>query len=145
MKKLLIIFAIFGSIYSTNSFAQDKTPVIVSKSFQTSFNNAKEVNWSEVNGLYKAAFTSDGQTIFAFYDAEGNLVASARNVSFLQLPLSLQTDLRKDYQHFSATNFFEVNNEGGTSYYATIENNSEKLQLKSTSYGEWVEYKKSNI
>ncbi len=99
MKKLLIVFTIFSSIYSTNSFAQDKTPAIVAKSFQTSFSDAKEVNWSGANDLYKAAFTSDGQTIFAFFNAEGNLVASARDVSLLQLPLSLQTDLRKKYQN----------------------------------------------
>ncbi len=145
MKKLLIVFTIFSSIYSTNSFAQDKTPTIVSKSFQTSFSNAKEVTWSEVNDLYKAAFTSDGQTILAFYNAEGNLLASARDVSLLQLPLSLQNNLRKNYQDYTATNFFEVNNEGGTTYYVTVESNSIKLQLKSTSFGEWDAYKKSRI
>lgn len=145
MKKLLIVFTIFSSIYSTNSFAQDKTPTIVSKSFQTSFSNAKEVNWSEVNDLYKAAFISDGQTIFAYFDAEGNLVASARDISLLQLPLSLQTNLRKNYQDYNATNSFEVSNEEGTTYYVTIESNSSKLQLKSTSFGEWDTYKKSRI
>ncbi|MEJ7680763.1 MAG: hypothetical protein WKG06_23510 [Segetibacter sp.] len=113
--------------------------------FKPLFSNAKEVNWSEVNNLYRAAFTSDGQTIFAFFNAEGNLVASARDITLLQVPLSLQTNLRKNYQDYAATNFFEVSNEGGTTYYVTVESNSIKLQLKSTSYGEWDAYKKSRI
>ncbi len=98
-----------------------------------------------MDDLYKAAFTLDGQAISAFYNAEGNLVASARDISLLQLPLSLQTELRKKYQDYTVTNPFEVNNEEGTTYYATIETSSAKLELKSTSHGEWNTYKKSRI
>ncbi len=145
MKKLLLVFTIFSFIYSTGSFAQDKTPAIVSKSFQNSFSNAEEVSWSGANDLYRAAFTSAGQTLFAFFDAEGNLVASARDISLLQLPLSLQTDLRKKYKDFTVTNSFEINNEAGTAYYVTVESNFTRLQLKSASYGEWDTYKKSRI
>lgn len=145
MKKLLIVFTIFSSIYSTNSFAQDKTPAIVSEAFQTSFTNTKEVTWTEVNDLYKAAFTSDGQSLYAFFNADGSLVASAREVSLLQLPLSLQNDFRKNYHDYTATNLFEVDNDGGSTYYVTVEGNSAKLQLKSTSYGTWDAYKKSRI
>lgn len=145
MKKLLVIFTIFGCVYSANSFAGDKTPAIVSKSFQASFNNAQDVSWSEASNLYKAAFTTDGQSIFAFFNSEGNLVASARNISLLQLPLSLQTGLKNNFQNYTVSNSFEVDNEAGVSYYVTVESNTAKLQLKATSGGEWESYNRSRM
>ncbi len=146
MKQLLIILTFLGSIYATNTFAQSKTPAVVLQSFTSSYDNAKEVTWTEVDNLYKANFNLDGQqNIFAFFDAGGNLVASARNISFLQLPIPLQAGLKKNFKIYFSSELFEVNNEEGTTYYATLENSDFKLQVKSTSYGDWTTYQKSRI
>jgi len=72
-------------------------------------------------------------------------VAFARNISLLQLPLSLQTELKNNFQNYFVSNSFEADNDAGATYYLTIESNTAKLQLKSTSEGEWNTYKKSRI
>src|SRR5256885_13412006 len=127
MKKFLIVFTILGSIITTSSFAQDKIPAMVSKSFQDSYKDAKEVKWTEVSNLYKAYFIIDGQAISAFFDENGKLVASSRNISVLQLPISLQIVLKNKYSGYQVNDLFEIDNEIGNTYYVTIESNGQKL------------------
>ena len=141
MKKLLVIFTVLSSFYTANSFAQNKMPKAVTQSLQTSFKDVKEANWSVVNNLYKAEFILDGQNITAYLNEEGKLVASARNITALQLPILLQADLKNSYTNYVLTNLLEVDDENGITYYVTAENGTKTLQLKSVGYGVWNMYK----
>ena len=143
MKKLLIVFTILGSFVTSHSFSQDKTPMAVYASFKSTFNLANQVSWSKADNLYKANFSIEGQSMSAFYNADGILVASSRIVTILQLPITLQSSLRKDFADYKTSDFFEVDNNEGTAYYVRVENNKKKLQLKSTPYGEWNTYYKN--
>ncbi len=144
MKPLFILLTVIASFFSkTSSANEDLVNNAILKSFQTSFANAKEVDWSINKNLYKASFTLDGQHINAYYDSEGLLMAMTRNISTSQLPIALQTYIKKEYSTFWISDLFEIANEEGTSYYITLQNANTKLVLKSTNNSGWTKYQKS--
>lgn len=143
MKRLLITLTVVLSLITLSSFSNgEKVNDNVLTSFNTSFKNATEVTWSTTAHLYKAKFVYNSQYLTAFYDADGNMIAVTRNISSFQLPICLQTSLKKDYEHFWISDLFEVSREEGTSYYVTLENADTKIILKSSSNSEWTPYQK---
>src|SRR5882672_2777535 len=100
MKKLFVIISIFGSVCTSSLYAQSKTPSAVLSSFQQSFSNTANETWSTVKGLYRVDFTFENEKVAAFFNEEGNLIASSRNVTLLQIPLSLKSDLKKHFYDY---------------------------------------------
>lgn len=143
MKTLFILLTVIASFFSKTSLANDEvvSPAVL-KSFQSSFVNAKEVDWSLYQTLYKARFALDGQYINAYYNSDGSLVAMTRNISSSQLPIALQTTIKNEYTAFWISDLFEIANEEGTSYYITLENADTKLVLKSTNNAAWSKFQK---
>ena len=141
MKRILITLTILLSITSMSFANEQKVTARVLESFNGYFKNATEVDWSVGENFYKANFSYNGQYVAAFYDAEGELLAITRNISSTQLPISLQTSLKKNYTDFWISDLFEVANEEGTSYYVTVEKGDTKLVLKSTC-SDWITFQK---
>jgi len=144
MKRLFVILTIALSTLSLTSFATDNgddvSPRAI-KSFNSSFKTATEVNWTVNDNYYKANFALNGQYVSAFYDAEGNMIALTRNISSLQLPITLQADLKKNYDGYWISDVMEVANEEGTGYYITLETGDTQLILKSNN-DSWSTFKK---
>lgn len=115
---------------------------MVLRSFSKTFTTATEVDWSVINNMYKAQFTLNGQVVTAFYEANGTMVAVTRNMTSNQLPVTLQVELKKDYENFWITGLFELSDESGTDYYVTLESADETVILKSVSDNSWSRYKK---
>ena len=141
MKKIIIMLAV--AISSLTAFAgEENVSSTVLNSFNKQFAGAKEVQWTSTNDYYKAAFVYNGQNVNAFYQLDGGLIAMTRNISSLELPISLQTNLKNNYSKYWISDLFEVSNNEGTSYYITIENAETKIILKSNDTGKWHNYKK---
>ena len=154
MKPLFIFLTIVTTAFSSASFAnstnstnpkpiEPRVAPSVIKSFNNTFANAQEADWTVSKDFYKVEFAMSGQYVTAFYAPDGNLLGVTRYISSLQLPLTLQAELKKDYQDFWITNLFEVANNDGTSYYVTLENSETKIVLKGTASGSWTTYQKS--
>lgn len=145
MKPLFVLLTVVSSFFVQNSFAakKDIAPVVL-QSFQGDFNNAKDVIWTFTSQYYKADFALNGQYVSAFYDEAGGLVAMTRNITSFQLPIYLQANLKKGYNGYWITDLFEVTNDMGTTYYATVENADTKVVLKSTAATRWSTFQKSN-
>ncbi|MET0463864.1 MAG: hypothetical protein ABW007_11955 [Chitinophagaceae bacterium] len=142
MKKIILTLAI--AISSMVVFAKDvKVSTVVLTAFNIEFGEAKDVQWSAGTGFYKAAFVYNEQYVTAFYSFDGQMLGLARNISSLDLPMNLQTSLKKDYADRWITELFEVSNEEGTHYYITLEQADSKITLKSSNGSKWSVYKKS--
>ncbi len=146
MKSLFILLTVISSLISTAGFARDEPEVsrAAIASFQSAFAAASEVKWTVNENYFKAEFALNGQYASAYYDAEGALIATTRNISSLQLPISLQASLKKEYANYWVSELFEISNESGTQYYVTLENADNKLVLRSACYNEWKTYKKTS-
>ena len=141
MKKIIIMLAV--AVSSLTAFAGEKNvSATVLNSFNKEFAGAKEVQWTNTNDYYKAAFVYNGQNVNAFYQLDGGLIAITRNISSLELPINLQTNLKNSYSKYWISDLFEVSNNEGTSYYITMENADSKIVLKSSGAGKWNTYKK---
>ncbi|HYM93316.1 MAG TPA: hypothetical protein VET23_04200, partial [Chitinophagaceae bacterium] len=108
----------------------------------SSFTSVKEVEWTAGTNYYRAAFTFNGKHVFAFYTTEGKLLGLTRYISSLDLPISLQTSLKKNYSDYWISDLFEVANNDGTNYYITIEDADSRIVLKATGNSNWKTYKK---
>jgi hypothetical protein len=143
MKKIIVTLAI--AISSLSAFAGEESiaPKVLD-AFKNEFISAKEVEWTAGADYYKATFTYNDRHVFAFYNADGELLALTRNISSSDLPLNLQSDLKKEnYTTYWISDLFEAAKDGITEYYVTLENAGTKIVLKSTNGSEWNTYKKT--
>ncbi len=143
MKPLFIILTLLAVNFASPVFAtgRDIKPTVL-KSFNATFSSAKDVEWTITENLYKARFELNGQMVNAYYSTSGSMLGVTRNINSHQLPLTLQTALKKDYSAFWITDLFELNKDEGTSYYVTIETADAKLVLQSNQ-NNWNIYSKS--
>ena len=142
MKKIIIMLAI--AINSIAVFANEtNVNTKVLNAFSREFAGATDVKWTTNETFSKASFVFNGQHVYAFYQLDGELLAMTRNITSLDLPMSLQTSLKRGYEGYWISDLFEISNNEGTNYYITMENADSKVVLKSTSGGKWNSFKKS--
>ncbi|MGZ8557530.1 MAG: hypothetical protein ACXWWC_04330 [Chitinophagaceae bacterium] len=142
MKKIILMLAIAVSSFA--AFAgEENVNTKVLNAFSREFAGAKNVKWTENKTFYKASFVFNGQYVYAFYQVDGELMAITRNISSLDLPVKLQTNLKNGYDGYWISELFEVSNTGGTKYYITVEKADSKIVLKSSGDGTWNVFKKS--
>jgi hypothetical protein len=70
-------------------------------------------------------------------------MAVTRYISSIQLPLNLQSNLKKSYSNYWISDLFEIASNDGTAYYVTLENADTKIVLKSTGGTDWSVFEKS--
>jgi sensor domain CHASE-containing protein len=141
MTKILLMLAI--TISTMSAFASEtEIDAKVLEAFKTEFAAAKEVSWSEAADHYKAEFTFNGQHVKAYYSKEGELLGLTRYITSIDLPLSLQTSLKKTYSDFWISDLFEATKDNGTTYYITLEDADTQVVMKASAGESWSVYKK---
>lgn len=144
MKQIIMTLAI--AISSLTAFAtDDNVGKEVLNAFNKEFTGAKEVKWTTGNGFYRVAFVYNQQYVSAFYNSNGELLATTRNISSLNLPLQLQTRLKSDYSEYWISDLFELSNNEGTSYYITLVKGDSRVVLKSLDDSAWSVFMKTRI
>lgn len=144
MKLYLLAISFFTLSFTAKANTGDE---LVSSSvlatFNTAFKNAKSVEWKATGTFYKASFELNNQHIAAYFDASAQLVAVTRNITSLQLPVTLQAKLKDNYEGYWISELFEFSNEVGTAYYITLEDGDSKMSLKSTGGNNWEVFSKA--
>ena len=148
MKKMIVTLAI--AVTSLGAFAgsplinsnEDDVNSRVLNAFKTEFNTAKEVEWTVTSDYYRATFVYNDKHVFAYYNESGELLGLTRYLSSTDLPISLQTKLKKNYDGYWISDLFEVAKNDSTAYYITLENADTKLVLRSTDSSNWSAYTK---
>ena len=145
MKNFFIASALFiASFSSPAAFANTgKENPVVMEAFSSAFAAAKNVEWTVTDNVYKATFTYNNQVVTAFYGADGTQLALTRNITSAQLPITLQAELKKNYDQYWISNLFEMTDAGGLNYYITIETADTKIVLKSESTYNWSTFQKT--
>lgn len=143
MKPLLIALTVLASFFAQPSFANtpDVNPSVV-KSFHATFAAATDVEWTAGDHMYKARFVLNTQVVTAYYNPDGQLLGVTRNITSHQLPLSLQTTLKKGAEGAWISQLFELNNDEGTTYFVTLETADSKTVLKSAGQS-WSQFSKT--
>ena len=140
MMMLLLVLTIGTSFAFTGEEAINKQAL---NAFKKEFVGATEAAWTVGDNFYKVTFTLNDQKLFAYYNSQGDFLAATRYISSLQLPLSLQTSLKRSYNNYWISDLFEVSKNDGTNYYVTLETADTKIVLKSADGSDWAIYQKS--
>jgi hypothetical protein len=142
MKKIFLTLAIAVSTLTSFAGPDEVNPKVLT-AFNNEFKTAKEVEWTVGVDYFRATFTYNDKHIFAYYNTAGELLGLSRYVSLAELPMTLQSELKKSYGEYWISDLFEVANADGTTYYATVENADTKVVLKASDGKTWTSYRKT--
>jgi hypothetical protein len=144
MKKIIAGLALATVLLVNTAFARKSDAVNekVESAFKQEFAQAKEVNWSRTVDYVKAVFTMNNSVITAYYTEDGDLVAVVRNLLSTELPIYLQTSLKKEYGDYWITDLFEFARPDATGYFVTVENADQVITLQSVDGTVWSTYRK---
>ena len=136
MKKIFVALFAFLTIGVALFANEDPTidPRIVS-AFQKEFSFAKDARWEMKAGLAQVRFSINDQGFVAWYNANAELVSTARNILYMQLPLSVIRSLEKVYSDASFSNIIEFTRDNETFYQIQAEKKNKKLLLKASPGG----------
>lgn len=130
MKKIILSLCVLA-ISSATIFAADQ-PVSnprAHETFSKEFASAQSVSWSADGQFTKASFVLGGNNAIAWFNADGSLVGSIRDLSYNQLPLVVMSSLEKRFPQAATLDIREISNEEGTRYKMTIEHNAKKFKV----------------
>ena len=140
MKKILMMLAMVLTLSTSFAFTTGEEAVNKQalNAFKTEFAGATDAAWTVATDYYKVTFNMGDQKLFAYYSATGDFMVVIRYISSFQLPLNLQSNLKRTYGNYWISDLFETASHDGSSYYVTLETAATKIVLKSTDGGNWV-------
>jgi hypothetical protein len=144
MKKRILILMSFFILGLTASYAKsndDKVPVSVTSEFSRNFSLASNVQWEKIGSYYKVSFNQSEMTLFAFYTEDADFMGIANIMLSDKLPVSLQSQIKKNYEGYWITDLFKFSITDNPGYFIALENADQKIMLKSDSYQNWYLYK----
>jgi len=132
MKKIilslsLLVTAGLSAVYANNDPAPDEE---VLATFKKEFSSAQSVSWSRQGDYDKATFVLAGRRAIAYFNADGELEGSIRDIFFDQLPLTVMTAVDKRFADAEIIDVREINNAEGTHYKIRLTAKSKKYSVK---------------
>jgi hypothetical protein len=131
MKKLFFA-ALLTVTVATSGFSKDvnKVNTRTQHNFNFEFKGAEKVNWTVKSNFAKADFTLDGQKMEAFYNLNGEMIGTSKNIALDQLPTNAKRLLAKRYNGYNITEAIRFEGTDESAYYISGENDKEKIILK---------------
>lgn len=143
MKKFLVALTLFCTVFTATALASDiKVTNKVLSAFNVTFSQAENVEWTMVKNIYQAKFIMNEQQYSAYFDEEGKMLVLARFIAPNQLPTGLKNSLKEQAGDDVISFVFELNDENGTHYYATLQRGEKKEMLQSVGSKKWAPYTK---
>ena len=145
MKKLLTAVVLSSVLLMNTAFANNNTNTNqeVEAAFKKEFALAKDVSWQKTATYYKAAFKLNNEVLTAFFTPEGEFMGVVHNILSTQLPINLQTSLKKEYDGYWITDLFEFAKPDSNGYFITIQNADQVITLQSAAGATWFVYSKT--
>lgn len=163
MKKILFLACLI-TILSARSFAAGKNDekdaevsYFAENNFLNKYYGAKDVKWTVTSNFQKAAFTLDGKTMSAFFDRNGEYIATTQYVVESKIPAVGKKRLAKLYADYKVSEVVRYDFDGdadahlqlltgkrfyNTIYFVNLKNDKESVLVKVTPDGD-VSYVKS--
>lgn len=136
MKKNIFVATAIIVAYAT-SFAQSKTPSIVSTKFNQKFPNASSIKWDKENSHeYEASFVWKGEKHSANYSDSGVWLETECSTSFKQLPEKVQTAFNASHKGAIIIAVAKIEtSKGTTKYEVEVKQKSKTLEFFYTANG----------
>lgn len=143
MKKMIVLFAV-SLITVGLSFANDgaEPGQEVLSQFKKEFSSAESVKWDKQDEFDKATFVLGGRRVVAYFNEQGQLEGSVRDLFFDQLPLAVMSAVDKRFADYVVLDVREITNSDGTNYRLTIETKNRRYKIKISPSGSVNEMEK---
>ena len=163
MKKILLLACLI-SVLSVKSYAVDKNDgkdsevsYFAENNFLNKYFAAENVKWTVTSNFQKAVFTLDGKTMSAFFDRNGEYIATTQYVESTKIPVVGQKRLAKLYADYKVNEVIRYDFDGepdahlqtltgkrfyNTIYFVNLSKDKEMLLVKVTPDGD-VSYMKA--
>ena len=144
MKKtfsVLLAFLIIGTSAVLANEGRDVDPKILSV-FQKEFSFAKNAKWEVKGNLSQVYFLLNDQGVTAWYNSDAQLVTTARNILYNQLPISVIRAMEKEYAGADFVGITEVSRNNETYYQIRADEKNKKFLLKVSPSGNIIVLKK---
>lgn len=146
MNKTIITLAITllgfaGSSFGAATPSSDPVPAAIGSDFNQLFANARDAQWEQQKNFFKVTFEDRGQTLFAFFAGNGDLMGVASNQSSASLPEMLRASIRTSWSGYWITDLFSFCNADEKGFVVTLENADKVVVLKAVDHGGWSVYR----
>jgi len=141
MKKFVLLLPLLLAVISVTSFARNTpdTDPRAEKAFNRYFAGAANVKWSEEAGFIKVTFTWAEHRTVAYFNLNGELAGSIRNLFLNQLPLAVMRSVQQNFKNPIVVEIREISNEEGIYYALTVEEDNKKFRVRVNSIGDILE------
>ncbi|RXK80927.1 hypothetical protein [Filimonas effusa] len=141
--------AAFMLVTLGSAIAAPFTPPVTTKvlsHFSENYSNAVNVKWTLASSYTKATFTQNNKKWEVFYDNEGNLYGTSRNISFSELPAKASGYINKKYSDYGILETVEFDSESdGKLFFVSLQQGKKKVILQ-VDANSWVSvFKRSRV
>jgi hypothetical protein len=117
---VILLLTVIGSTYANPRSGSDDPYFVGVENFRHQFPNATAVNYKVKGQFTQVNFMWNGMQLQAYYDRQGNPIATARTIDRNSLPVNVQMSLKNTYPNAIITDAIEfTDTEEGLSYYVT--------------------------
>lgn len=124
MKQLLIAVILFFTVAATTraNTTTHKDPTFIGvENFKQKFPDATDISYKVKGELTEVTFIWNTMRLQSFFDHQGNLLATCRNIATGDLSLTAQMSLKNQYPNYIEQEAIEYNDaNAGVSYYVTM-------------------------
>jgi hypothetical protein len=137
MKKSIIVFSAILTVITATAFVGAKPGGNPAEAtFQKEFNGATNVKWTEGKDVISASFILSDSRIIAYFSSDGELLGTARNVLFNQLPLAVVKEINNHFGDAPISDITEYTSGLATYYGMYVDTPTKHLKVKITSEGD---------
>jgi hypothetical protein len=136
MKKIFsaLSFLLMAGIMAFANDEKKIDPKVIA-AFQKEFSFAENAKWELKGELAQVNFSMNDQGFVAWYNDEAELLSTARNLLYMQLPLSVIRTLEQEYADADLSGFTEITRNGETYYRFQAERKNKKFEMKAMPSG----------
>jgi len=117
---VILFLSVIGAVNANPLDGKDLN-FIGSSNFKHQFPKATDITYKVKGQFTEVSFLWNDMNLQAFYDLEGNLLATCRPVATANLPVAAQLTLKDKYPGGTAKDAIEYNDPNdGVSYYVTM-------------------------
>ncbi len=117
---VILFLTVLGNAHANTRIGADPT-FTGQDNFAHRFPQASNVTYKVKAEFTEVNFMWNDMKLQAFYDRDGNFLATCRPVTFGNLPLSAQMSLRNTYPDYIERDAIEYNDaDDGVTYYVTV-------------------------
>lgn len=137
MKKVLLLLSglLVAGVITTTAQMDPVVDPQVKESFKKEFPEAQSAKWSGNQDYNRVDFTMKDYRLQAFYNKQGDLIETRRDLSYNQLPLTVMKELEKNYPDTEFSQIEEISDNRGTKYLLRAETAKRKLRIIATPDG----------